>query len=342
MCEKFLEQVELFNVGNVEKTMFGYALERLPREVYKDVSCYGSMVATMSSGCEIRFVREDPNSWVRVTLFAEMSQGYVPVVLMRGEHVEKVHMLPPSQYYTIEVSPHPYDTTENPEFFKTDCFDKSVIRLVLGSARINVCQIESYGKTIRPPKAEEIPQKTILAYGSSVTNGAHGLLGTSFYVSVTARILKAQVLNKGMGGSCLKEPCLVDWITSLPNDYFIFEPGTNMYGEYENDEIYKRAMYVLEQYYRKHPGQYVFLLEPPMPNQAAGQPEKYQALVETVHRMHRDINQKNCILVGREQYQPDPSYVMIDKIHPTTEGHVLMGCHLAEVIRKQFEKDGVL
>ncbi|MBE7042833.1 MAG: hypothetical protein E7399_04985 [Ruminococcaceae bacterium] len=342
MCENFLDRVQLFNVGGVEKTMFGYALERFPREVYREASCYGALGATSSSGCEIRFVREDPKSWVRVTLFAEMSQGYIPVVVMRGERVEKVHMLPPSQHYTIEVSPINYDTVENPGFFAKDSFDKSVIRLVLGSARINVCQIESYGKPIRPPKAEEIPQKTVLAYGSSVTHGAHGLLGTSFYVSVAARLMKSQVLNKGMGGACFKEKCVVDWITSLPNDYFIFEPGTNMYGEYENDEIYKRGMYVLEQYYQKHPNNYVFLLEPPMPNQACKEPEKYGALVETVHKMQRAIQHNQCILVAREDYQPDSSYVMVDMIHPTTEGHVMMGTHLAGVIRKQFEKDGML
>lgn len=342
MGENFLERVQLFNVGAVEKTSFGYALERFPREVSEKVSCYGAMGAATASGCEIRFVREDPKSWVRVTLLAELSQGFIPVVVLRGERVEKVHILPPSQYYTIEIAPVAYDTVDNPGFFGQDSFDKSVIRLVFGGARMNVCQIESYGKTIRPPKPEELPKKTILAYGSSVTHGAHGLLGTSFYVSVTARLLKSQVLNKGMGGACFKEQCVADWITSLDSDLFLFEPGTNMYGGYDNDEIYKRSMYVLEQYYQKHPDNYVFLLESPMPRQASGEPEEYRALLQTIHKMHRDIQHKRCILIERLQYQPDSACVMTDMIHPSTEGHVIMGTYLAEAIRKQWERDGIL
>lgn len=333
MKQNFLDNVELFNVAEVRESKLGYILSRFPEEIYKDASSYGAMVVNHADNCELRFVKEENDSLIRVTFMAE----YYPAVavVMRGDRAQSVYKVEAGQIKTIEIGSYaPNGLKENPEFFKNDTFSKEVVRIIFTASKITLCDIETFGKKIRPPKKEELPQKTFLAYGSSVTHGAHAFSSTHSYIATTARLLKAQALNKGMGGSCFMEKHIADWITSLQSDFFIFEPGTNMYGEYENDVILKRGLYVLDKYFEKHPDNYIFMLEPPMPYQRTENPEKFKKHLETIRKMKAEIKNDKCVLFDINDIEKDTAYVMTDHIHPSTEGHIMMGMNLAELIKK--------
>ena len=155
-----LESVELFNVGEIKETSCGYALHRFPENVYKYASSYGSFACMLSDHCEIRFVREDKSSFVLITLMAEHYRANI--VEMRGDRVHKVHLLEPNVPYSIQVTSTALDNVKEAEFFKDDVYSKDVVRLISTGSRITVCGIETYGRKIRPPKKEELPQKTIL------------------------------------------------------------------------------------------------------------------------------------------------------------------------------------
>lgn len=333
MKRNFLDNVELFNVAEVRETHLGYTFARFPEEVYKDASYYGAMCVNSADNCELRFVREDKDSLIRITFMAD--QYPAVAVVMRGDRVQSIYKVEASQMKTIEIGAYAKNGFEvNPEFFKNDTFSKEVVRVVFTGSKVYICDIETFGKKIRPPKKDELPKKTFLAYGSSITHGSHAFSSTNSYISTTARLLKAQALNKGMGGSCFMEKHIADWITSLESDFFIFEPGTNMYGEYENDVILKRGLYVLEKYFEKHPDNYIFMLEPPMPYQRTENPEKFKKHLETIRKMKAEIKNDKCVLFDINDIEKDTAYVMTDHIHPSTEGHIMMGMNLAELIKK--------
>lgn len=332
MINNILDCVELFNVCEAQKCDKGYILNRYPEEIQKYMSVRGSWIASMSCGSEIRFVKTEPGV-VRVCLFAE--RGDCPAVLYRGDRVEKNFVIKDGEYYNLEIDANGSDTVNNPEFFANDVFSKDVVRIVLFSSRVILSSIETYGRTIRKPNADELPKKTIFAYGSSITHGTAAINAPLTYISTAARQLKCQVMNKGLGGACFNEKEVADFFAdNIKYDYMIYECGTNMIDDYPLDEIEKRCTYLLKKMFEKNPDKKVFVLTPPVPRIRYDRPEFYGDLMNTVKKIHENVDNKNCIFINSEQFEDSTAYVTTDIIHPSTEGHFMMGLNLAEIIKK--------
>lgn len=324
-----IHKVELFNVAETEKTPYGYRLSRYPASVKPYLTNFGGFVSGYGDACEIRFVKEGYRH-VRVMLMAENTDGVVTV--MRGDRTEKVMNLKAGVITAVNL-----ERTNSEQFademFEGDLYDRYLVRLVLTGACFVLCDITCMGGEIRPPKKEELPKSTFVAYGSSITQGAGAYLKQLSYISQTARLLERQVLDKGLGGSCLTEKEVADYITDLSYEFLVFEIGTNMYFLcYDN--VYERGKYLIEQHFAKHPDTYLFLIEPLLTCEKFKHPEKYKAYMETVRKLHKDINNEKCILIPADYVMDKNSYLSTDGIHPTTEGHMMMGINVANVIKK--------
>lgn len=332
MINNILDCVELFNVCEAQKCDKGYILNRYPEEIQKYMSVRGSWIASMSCGCEIRFVKTEPGV-TRVCLFAE--RGDCLAVLYRGDRVEKNFVIKDGTYYNLEIDANGSDTVNNPEFFANDVFSKDVVRIVLFSSRVILSSIETYGRTIRKPNADELPKKTIFAYGSSITHGTAAITSPLTYVSTAARHLKYQVMNKGLGGACFNEKEVADFFAAnIDYDYMIYECGTNMLDDYPLDEIEKRCTYLLKKMLEKNPDKKIFLLTPPTPRLRYDKPQFYAEIIDTVKKVHANANSENCIFVNSELFEDSTAYVTTDIIHPSTEGHFMMGLKFAEIMKK--------
>lgn len=334
MLDNILDCAELFNVCEAQKCGKGYILNRYPESVQKHMSVRGGWIAGMSCGCEIRFVKKQPGV-VRVCLYADM--GECSCALYRGDRCEKVFTVPENTYYNLEIGENGCDSVENPDFFKNDIFSKDVVRIVLYCARVILSSIETYGREIRKPTAEELPKTTIFAYGSSITHGTAALAAPLTYIGTAARLLGAQVMNKGLGGSCFCEKETADFFAqSMKYDYMIFECATNMFDDFSLDEIEQRCTYLIKKMLEKNPGKKIFVLTPPIPKVRYDKPGFYAELIETVKKIHSCVNSEMCILINSEEFEDSTAYVTTDMIHPSTEGHMMMGYKLAEIIKKHL------
>src|SRR5690606_38413608 len=74
------------------------------------------------------------------------------------------------------------------------------------------------GEGIRPPEAADLPKLKMLAYGTSITQGAHATREHLTYASLTARRLGADLYNLGTGGSAFCENAMADHIADR-NDW---------------------------------------------------------------------------------------------------------------------------
>ncbi len=266
-------------------------------------------------------------------LFAE--RGDCTAELYRGDRVEKNFVIKDSEYYNLEIDANGCDTVNNSEFFANDVFSKDVVRIVLFSSRVILSSIETYGRTIRKPNADELPKKTIFAYGSSITHGTAAVAAPFTYISTAARQLKCLVMNKGLGGACFNEKEVADYFAdNIKYDYMIYECGTNMIDDYTLDEIEKRCTYLLNKMFEKNPDKKIFMLTPPVPRVRYDNPEFYGELMNTVRKIHENVNNKNCIFINSEEIEDSTAYVTTDIIHPSTEGHFMMGINLAEIMKK--------
>ena len=103
---------------------------------------------------------------------------------------------------------------------------------------------------------------------------------------------------------------------------------------FDNDVIFERSLYVVNTYFKKHPDNYIFMLEPPMPRQRVTEKDKYEALRQTIHKVKENAKCKNIILFDILDVEKSSTYLTTDSIHLSTEGHIMMGTNLAELIKK--------
>lgn len=341
-CNKdALELVELFNVGEVEVKDNKYFLRRYPKHLGRFLSADGADMSKQSSGCEIRFVKLEDGK-IRINLYSENEDSYVYVY--RGDRLEAGHSI--NKNCSVIINDNLCNKIKNIDFFNNDIFSKDVVRLVIQGGYVAVDSIETYGRTIRPPRLEELPDRTMLAYGSSITHGARSGNTQLIYTHIAGQILKAQVLNKGLAGSCFCEKEIVDYFASnVKYDFMVFEHATNIYGfcmekGYTIEEttrfIKTRGEYMVNKMLEKNPDKPIFLITPLRPETAYERPEHYKAIVEAVYDIKKSVNNNNCVLIKAEEIQTSTAFVTTDLIHPSPEGHVFMGVNLANCIKAYF------
>lgn len=331
MIQNILDSVELFNIAEAQKCEKGYILNRYPESVQKYMSDRGAWISSMSCGGEIRFVKKT-SGVVRVSLYAERGDCFC--VLYRGDRVEKNFVIKDGCFYELEIDQNGCDTVKNKEFFANDVFSKDVVRIVFFSSRIILSSIETYGREIRKPTADELPKTTILAYGSSITHGTAAMTAPLSYISTTARLLGAQVLNKGLGGACFNEKEVADYLAeNYKYDFMVYECATNMIDDFTLDVIEERCTYFLKKMLEKNPGKKIFVLTPPVPRRKYDDPDFYRDILETVDKIYKNVGSDDCILIRAEDFEDSTAYVTTDIIHPSTEGHMMMGYNLAGIIK---------
>ncbi len=201
--------------------------------------------------------------------------------------------------------------------------------------RVILSSIETYGREIRKPTADEFPKTTILAYGSSITHGTAAMTAPLTYISTAARLLNFQVMNKGLGGACFNEKEVADYFAeNMRYEFMVYECATNMIDDYSMDEIEKRCTYFLKKMFEKNPDKKIFLLTPPIPRVKYDNKKFYEEIIKTVEKIYQNVGNDNCIFIRPEEFEDKTAYVTTDIIHPSTEGHMMMEYSLSKIIEK--------
>lgn len=223
----------------------GLQLQRFPQQVYNHLDHpRGRWIARKCVGCEVRLVTSSPV--VAPTFGAPEDE--VTVVVFRGQVEIAHHLIQPGSIRTIRC--------ETPDSFAivdhgciSSPFDPAVWRFqIWGPATWH--GVSTYGHERRPPSAEELPRRRYLAHGSSITHGSW-----STYAMQAARRLGADIWNYGMGGSCLCESVMADFLGGheQPFDVISLELGVNMRGTYAPEIFAERAGRLLDSVAAGHP-----------------------------------------------------------------------------------------
>lgn len=176
-----------------------------------------------------------------------------------------------------------------------------------------------------------MPQKTMLAIGSSITHGARSITHTNSYANEAGRILGVNVLNKGLGGSCQYEPEVADFYASNDEWDFAWIEGAVNCGVLEVDEFEKRFTYFVDTLYKTGKPLYMTTILPTasLINDKEDNHEKMLEFNEII----RSQKDKGVIIEGSEIIT-DLRFLTTDLIHPSNEGHTRMGINLAGILKK--------
>lgn len=329
-----LDKISLHNIDSVENIPIGYKLSRYPQNVIESLNETARLMSRYSCGTEIRFVADSNN--VCVTLTPLLSGGDISVFC--GDYLVKYLTVEKDKQVTIMLTRPTTLSGLDDSFFENNRFAKNVWRLYFHNSLMVLNSIDSMGGDIRPPKPEELPAKTMLAYGSSITHGAGAVDHYCCYASTLAKLLGVDLLNKGLGGSCFLEKSVADFFSASDNwDFALLELGVNMLDHFSVEEFDERCTYFIDKMAQTKK---TLILVTIFPNRAKYSIEKdaykktnaFDKIIERNAKKHN-----NCILIDGKKVLTKTEFLTADGIHPNTEGHLFMGLNLYNELKEKAD-----
>ncbi|MDI4648968.1 SGNH/GDSL hydrolase family protein [Cohnella hashimotonis] len=331
--------VYFHNVAELEAKpgLPGLWLQRFPQGVRRTLTDKGRIKAELSNGCEIRFVAS--SRIARVIVGAAEEDG--TALVYRGNFLHASHRLRAGMPATILLeTPERFDGVD-PAALAGGGFSPDVWRICFDRFAAVFYGADAYGGELRPPAPDEMPRLTLLAYGSSITQGAGSLNHANGYVQQAAQRLGLDAINLGLSGSCFCEWELSDFISSRRADLVFLELGVNMRGQVPADEFEERAAYLLDRLADAAPGRPT-LVTTIYPNRATRSRYEADAFRDEELKFN-EVLRRLCSEPGRAggevrlvegtEILGDFAWLTSDLIHPSEYGHIRMGERLADALR---------
>lgn len=332
------KNIEIHNVGELldgeEKGSNKWL--RVPQNVYENMETeQGKNMCFGATGVELRFVMESDTVTLRMRTRGKNGIFHVYRGSVQGgwedHEVDKI--------VTNEVADYVMKKSENLDVLKqisrdfNQPFSPEVVRVVFDRGGFEIIDVIG---NVRPPKKEELPQKTLLAYGSSITHGSNSLDISHSWVSVLAHNLKMDCRNLGMAGSCWMEPEIVDYIASEGEngnwDIATLELGINVLG-WEEEKFIARVENTLKQIAGRNKDKDIYVISPFYSYddyKKEGKAERWRELIEQIIC---DLNYKNVTYINGLDLLGDMSLISADEVHPNIYGVAQIAEKLSRIIQ---------
>lgn len=333
------KNIEIHNVGEIVENENGsISWIRVPCSVYDKIeSEQGKNMCCGATGVELRFVMESDSVTLKMRTRGKNGIFHVYRGSIQGgwedHEIDKV--------VTNEVADYVIKKSENTESLKrisndfNQPFSPEVVRVIFDRGEFEIFDVTG---DVRPPKTEELPKKTLLAYGSSITHGSNSIDISHSWVSVLAHNLKMDCINLGMAGSCLMEPEIVGYIASEGEkgnwNIAILELGMNALG-WETDKIIERVTNTLKQIAGRNTDKRIYVISPLYSRDdynKYGNAEKWRTNIEMIIK---DFRCDNVIHINGLSVLEDMSLISADETHPNIHGINRIASRLTELLKSE-------
>lgn len=312
-------------------------LERIPREVGARIRESSAAQFQRAACCEIRFVSEGGRP-ATVTLSSPDGPG-TAYVYYGDFPFGQVQLDKDPLPVTIEPR-HPWFLQNSKVELGATSFYSRVWRILLHGSRICLHGIE--GEAIRPPEPGETPERTYLAYGTSITFGEAASAPDVTYVKQAAWHLGMDVLNLGAAGSAHCEPALADYIADRKDwDVASLCISINMLNQGVTLREYSdKAAYMAHTVAARNPDKPVICigLFPSFADFGVAWPDRHPAATAQEYRtaLKRVVDTSglpNLHYVDGRTLLTRYDGLSHDLLHPNHQGMIEIGRRLSDVIR---------
>lgn len=315
----------------------GLRLQRVPEEVRLNLE-EPARNKTLNPTCaEIRFVLVGESA--RVVLSS--SEGEAQVRLFYGPFDSK-------QSFTIGTEPTELEVRLDeawkdrfeslPEWMAEESlFHPRVCRLLLFKGIVWYHGIQG---DVRPPRPGELPDRTMLSYGTSITHGAAATQSYLTYVGQTAWRLGCDLINFGVGGACLCEPTFADYMADLDAwDFAVLALSVNMIGKgFTAEEFRNRVLYLVGRIAKTDATRPVACISiypyfgdwGQIQPSAKSTPAEFREILQEVVE---ELDLPNLHFIPGRDILDDVTGLTVDMIHPSDLGFIRMGENLAGKLR---------
>jgi hypothetical protein len=326
-----LDNIEIHNAVPVfNDSQGGWELPRYPRAVRDAMNTHARTISGRTTGVEVRFVLGGPQFCMTLRNLG----GAASVVVRKGAFW--AYRFPIGAGETLRIlvgSPATLRGVQSQALHAAG-WSADVWRIQFDGGDLLLHDIDPLGSSIRPPQPEEKPCLRWLAYGSSITNADE-----AGYPLVAAQLLPADVMNKGLSGSCHIEPEVADWFSSLTFDFATLELGINMRDSFEPHEFEKRTRYLLKRLRDSHPHTPLVLITHFLnrDHHCAGEPgvaaQRQAAYDAILRKLQQEADDPQLHLIEGTELLTDFGLLSADLIHPTHEGQAQMAANLVRRLR---------
>lgn len=336
------KNIEVHNIGKIREGAEpgSFRWYRVPEEVYEAMeSEQGKLMCRGSTGVELRFVMKSDTVTLRMRAIEE-EKGVLGVFhvyrgsIQGGWEDHEVNKNVRTEYADFVIK-----KSDNLEMLRKIArefdqpFDPAVVRVIFDLGTYEIADIIG---DVEPPRSEQLPRKTLLAYGSSITHGSNSIDTSHSWVSLLAHNLKVDCLNMGMAGSCRMEPAVVEHIAQQGIDgkwdIAVLELGINVLG-WKKERILERVTHTLQEIAGRNPEKPVYVISPFYSHhdyRRQSEPETWRTLIEQVVN---ELQYSNVTYINGLEVLGDMSLISADEVHPNIYGMAQIAQRLTEIIK---------
>jgi len=328
-----------YNIAELAKVegKEGLRLQRVPESLRPKLDEGTAGVMLSAANCEIRFRMAKGQEKVSITLSAEEpSTAHVYHGPFQGR-VINLDKTPQE----IVIKKNNRMNLLTPEQKKGFRYNPDLVRICFGGAYPEPVYYHGHGDGIELPKAEDVPAKTYLAYGSSIAHGTDQLGAALSYPGHTAWKLGTNLKNFGASGCCLCEPDLADFLAEQSCDVVSLELSVNLLGRgFTAAEFRERAAYMVKKITDADPKRKVACitifpfhaeLGVAFANEShKATPEEYRQILRNIVK---ELNRPNLSLIEGPELLTNIEGLSQDLIHPGSRGAIEIGENLANRLK---------
>lgn len=186
------------------------------------------------------------------------------------------------------------------------------------------------GAAVEPIK----PQKKLLAFGDSITQGYDALRPSVRYASCLADKLGAEELNKGIGGEVFF-PALAQTKDDFSPDYITVAYGTNDFSLTEEADFKVRCSEFYTALSKNYPQSKIFAITPIWRSDYQGERAfgPFENVEKYIYSMAADL-ENVTVISGFDLVPKDSKYYSDLRLHPNDEGFAFYADNLYDQIKK--------
>ena len=332
------KNVEIHNIAEVIENTENNSVKwlRVPQKVYDSMETeQGKRMCTCSTGVELRFVMQSDTVTIRMRTVSEEGIFHVFRGSIQGgweDHEVNKNVYSEFCDYVIKKSENSDMLNRIAKDFSQP-FAPEVIRVIFDRGCYELLDITG---DVSAPEKSQLPEKTLLAYGSSITHGSNSIDMSHSWVSVLAHNLKMDCRNLGMAGSCLMEPEIVEYIANEGEknrwDVAVLELGINALG-WEKEKIVERVENTLRQIAGRNQNKPIYVISPFYSDDdynKNGNAEKWRRLIEDVIN---HLNYNNVTYINGLDLLGDMSLISADQVHPNIYGVAQIAERITKIVK---------
>jgi lysophospholipase L1-like esterase len=261
----FVQKVQLWNCGGAEPTADGggVMLYRVPAsvrnqltETNKNSNKTGADQMRSAAHSEIRFVVNKMKELQNVKIHLHSEHPGPTATIYWGDIYSSSQRISfGNQSKPVNITGHGlmYQLMDK---YPRGRFANNVVRIIVDGPEVEFNGIEG---DVRPPRPDELAP-VLISYGTSISQGYNASRPDLQWNSLTARMLRHDLINLGSSGTAFCEKPMTDYIASQKWDMAVLEISVNMVGNFDTPEFKKRASYLVDTLAKTHPDAPIFCI----------------------------------------------------------------------------------